>query len=186
MAAFPPLDGPLSDGVVALRPWREDDAPAVVAMANDPESVRWTTVPSPYGAQDALAWFALSRGSWRSGERAAFAIAAAAGDELLGSIDLRRADPAATVGEIGYMVAPQARGRGTATRAVRLLSDWGFAECGLALIEILVQPGNDPSRRAAEAAGYRATGDALVRRPGRDGTTIDLTVLARSRGDTAT
>ena len=33
-------------------------------------------------------------------------------------------------GEIGYWVAAEARGRGIATRAVRLLADWARDELG--------------------------------------------------------
>jgi RimJ/RimL family protein N-acetyltransferase len=64
--------------------------------------------------------------------------------------------------EVGYWVARPARGRGVATRAVRLLSAWGLRELGLDRIELLVIEGNDASCRVAEAAGYRREG--LLRR----------------------
>src|SRR3954469_21317889 len=43
----------LTDGVVTLRAHREDDATGVLEQSVDPASVRWTTVPVPYGVEDA-------------------------------------------------------------------------------------------------------------------------------------
>ena len=45
----------LDDGIVALRPWRTDDAEAIVACIDgDPEISRWLdVVPQPYTLEDA-------------------------------------------------------------------------------------------------------------------------------------
>ncbi|MGH2801119.1 MAG: GNAT family N-acetyltransferase [Thermoleophilaceae bacterium] len=51
----------LSDGEIALRPFIEDDVPAITAACQDPEIPRWTLVPSPYTEEDARA-FRLGRG----------------------------------------------------------------------------------------------------------------------------
>ena len=56
--------------------------------------------------------------------------------------------------ELGYMVAPAARGRGVATEALRLLTDWGFTERGLFRLELLISVDNTASIRVAERAGY--------------------------------
>ena len=39
---IPLPDPPLRSGEVCLRPWRADDAPALVAAWSDPEIARWT------------------------------------------------------------------------------------------------------------------------------------------------
>ena len=47
----------LGAGSIVLRPWREDDAPAVYAACQDPEIQHWIPlVPSPYTRDDALAF----------------------------------------------------------------------------------------------------------------------------------
>ena len=56
--------------------------------------------------------------------------------------------------ELGYIVAPAARGRGVATAALRLLTDWGFSERGLLRLELLISVDNVASIRVAERAGY--------------------------------
>jgi RimJ/RimL family protein N-acetyltransferase len=129
-------------------------------------------------------WFALTRTTRAAGHQAAFAVTSHDGSELLGSIDLRvnPADPA--IGELGYMVGPQARRRGVATRAVELLTVWGFETLGIERMEILVDPRNDPSVRVAEAAGYRREGLLRGYRPSRDaGARLDLAIYARLRSD---
>jgi len=140
--------------VVTLRQWREDDAPAVAEICQDPEIPRWTNVPSPYTEADARAFIRETL----AGERAemARAIVDAHDGTLLGAIGLRL--PAPGVGEVGYWLAARARGRGAATRAVRLICAWAFSEFLLARIQLHTLPGNDASERVAERAGFTREG----------------------------
>jgi RimJ/RimL family protein N-acetyltransferase len=55
--AFPSYAG-VSDGVVALRRWRESDAADVARACSDAETARWLPVPVPYGEVDGLAYVA--------------------------------------------------------------------------------------------------------------------------------
>jgi hypothetical protein len=43
----------LEDGDIALRPYTEDDVPAITAACQDTEIPPWTSVPSPYTEEDA-------------------------------------------------------------------------------------------------------------------------------------
>lgn len=183
MPGLPPLDEPLADGVVTIREWAEDDKDALVEMANDETIRRWTRVPSPYTPADADQWFSLTRSTRAAGHQTAFAVTAAGSGELLGSIDLRisPADPA--IGELGYMVGPQARRRGVATRAVELLTAWAFEALGLERVEILVDPRNGPSARVAEAARYQREGLLRGYRASRDSGRLDIAIYARLRSD---
>jgi len=186
MPGFPSLDQPLADGVVLLREWRDSDRDALVEMANDDTVQQWTRVPSPYTADDADHWFALTRTTRAAGHQAAFAVVDSETDELIGSIDLRinPGDPA--IGELGYMVGPRARRRRVATRAVELLTGWAFGALELARMEILVDPRNEPSVRVAEAAGYTREGLLRSYRPSRNGGRLDLAIYARLPGSGAT
>ena len=56
--------------------------------------------------------------------------------------------------ELGYIVAPGARGRGVATQALRRLTDWAFATLGALRITLIIDAENAPSRRVAERCGY--------------------------------
>jgi RimJ/RimL family protein N-acetyltransferase len=154
-----PIDPPtLRDGDLVLRPQRPEDLDALTAACQDPEIPRWTLVPSPYTRADAEAFHASSRGDARAG-RAVNLLAVDGDDRLLGSFSVMELDRAPGYGELGYWVAAEARGRGVATRAIRLLHDWAVSSLGLTELEILPHRDNGPSRRVAERAGYRDTGE---------------------------
>jgi RimJ/RimL family protein N-acetyltransferase len=154
-AAQPTL--PAGDGI-RLRPPAEEDLAGITAACRDPESVRWTTVPDPYTADDS-AWFVRThaRAVWAGGTGAVFVIADP-DDAYVGTIDLRisPADPA--VADVGYLVAPHARGHGYAPAALRALAVWGFDALGLERVEWKAHVGNTASRRVAEKAGFLLEG----------------------------
>jgi RimJ/RimL family protein N-acetyltransferase len=146
---------PLIDGPTALRPWRDTDIEALVVACQDLEIVRWTRVPTPYGESDARAYLLARYDAVYAGLSAPFAIVAADGGELLGSISLMRFAWEHLRAEVGYWVAASARGQGHATRAVRLICEWGFDALGLERIDLLAATGNRPSQTVAERAGFQ-------------------------------
>jgi len=139
---------------VTLRPWRESDVPAIVEACQDPEIPRWTSVPSPYTEQDARDF--VAHGVPGREYQLQLAIVDADSDELLGSIGLFTHDEG--IGEVGYWMAAAARGRGAATRAVRLVVAWGFESYGYERIQLHTLPGNRASERVAEKAGFTREG----------------------------
>ena len=143
----------LEDDAIVLRAYTEDDVPALVAALNDREISRWTRVPFPYTEEDAREFL-------RSTSETAFAVTNKRTGELLGGIGLRL--PAEGIGEVGYWVRREARGRGVATRALLVLSRWALEEQGLARLQLTAEPGNVASQRVAEKAGYVREG--LLRR----------------------
>jgi RimJ/RimL family protein N-acetyltransferase len=152
---------PLVDGPTALRPWRDSDVAALVATCQDPEIVRWTRVPTPYGEADARAYLLARYDATFAGLSAPFAIIAGDSGEVTGSISLMRFAWEDRRAEVGYWLAAGARGQGHATRAVRLICDWGFARLGLERIDLLAATGNRASQRVAERAGFAR--EALLR-----------------------
>ena len=150
----------LRDGDLVLRPKRPDDLDAVTAACQDPEIPRWTFVPSPYTRADAEAYFARCAEEAAAG-KAINLLAVDAEDRLLGSFGLIELDHQPGYGEIGYWVVAEARGRGVATHGVRMLADWAREELGLTKIDVLPHKDNAPSRRVAEKAGFRDTGELV-------------------------
>ena len=161
---------PLVDGNTALRPWRDSDLHALVAACQDPEISRWTRVPYPYGASDARAYLLQRHDTLHAGTAAPFAIVSAVDrDRLLGSISLMRFSWQHARAEVGYWLAKDARGHGHVTRAVRLITEWGFRHLGLERIDLLAATGNPASQRVAERCGF--TREAVLRSylPGKEG-----------------
>ncbi len=177
-----PPDPPLSDGVVLLRPFVPEDAPRIAEICNDPDMGRWIlTLPYPYTVAHA-AWFIEStRSGWHEGAGYEFAIVDAASGRQVGSIGLHT--PAHRPA-VGYMVGHEDRGRGIATRALRLVCRWGFEQLGLDRISLWTLPGNAPSQRVAEKVGFRYEGVLRDWERGRDGP-VDGVMFGLTRDDWA-
>lgn len=142
----------LTDGVVTLRTWRRSDAAELVdCIDGDPEITRWLDqVPQPYRTKDALAYL-------RGIGETAFAVTDAETGRILGSIGLRFSE-SGDVGEIGYWLRADARGRGAITRSIRLVADWAFRRRRIERLQLRADVENVPSRRAAEKAGFTFEG----------------------------
>ncbi len=156
--AMPAIRAPrLFDGDVGLRGLVASDIPAMVTACQDPEIPRWTRVPSPYLREDAERFLAVAAAEAAAGVGVALAVTIAAQDRLIGTVGLM--DLNGGGGEIGYWIAAPVRGRGVASRAVRLLRGWAHAELGLDALEIFAHRDNRPSQRVAESAGFASTGE---------------------------
>ena len=159
-----PADVPvLTDGEVVLRAHTAADAEGVYEQCNDPVSRRWTTVPVPYGRDDA-AGFVGSRipAGWAAGQWR-FAVEARDQDgtpRFCGTVELR--DEGDGRAEIAYGAHPWARGRGIMHRALELLLAWGFEEQRLRTVIWWANTGNWASRRTAWRLGF--TVDATLER----------------------
>ena len=157
-------DPPLSDGVITCGPRAGDDADALTAACQDPEIPRWTRVPVPYRRADALAWIAATELELDAGLAIDW-LAVDADDPLLASIALMGIDRERGTAEIGYWVAREARGRGVATRAVRLVRDWAASELGLTTLELVIHEDNAPSHGGRARRGLHARPGSIAPPP---------------------
>ncbi len=152
----------LSDGVVMLRGLRADDLPAVIEQCNDPEMVRFTTIPQPYGRAEAEGFLAMVATNWRDGSSRCWSIEVvdpAAADRRgawAGSLEYHFVNPVAV--EVAWSLHPAQRGRGYGSRAVLLLLEHIFAETGAQVIHWRAVVGNWASRRVAWRCGFRHDG----------------------------
>jgi len=142
---------------VCASPLRVDDYPMAREIREHAETAEWVNaLPAPDG--ESLVRLLESRR--RAGRLLLLSIVGNDG-AFLGEILLFVRTPEAAetdTGEIAYIVAPAARGRGIATEAVRLLSLWALAGLGLQRLQLTIRPGNVSSIRVAEKAGYRLEG----------------------------
>jgi RimJ/RimL family protein N-acetyltransferase len=161
--ALPYPDPPLDDGVVALRPWGPQDVPLMDEWLD-------------------AAWLEQAL---HDGRTLPLAIVDAAGGAVLGSCDLRCPEPDDPErGEIGYLLVPEARGRGAATRAIGMLVDWAFRELGMRRVQALVHPDNPASMAVLERLGFEREGLLRSYRPGGEDRIMFATTEAppRTRG----
>jgi RimJ/RimL family protein N-acetyltransferase len=137
---------------VRLDPLSEAHLPEVEAMLSDEDLLRFTRVPEPVPPGFAETWYAFYEEGRAEGTREAFAIVEEG--RFLGlALAVRISREEQTV-ELGYVVAPAARGRGVATEGLRLLTEWAFAELDALRVELWIDVLNAPSKRVAGRCGY--------------------------------
>jgi RimJ/RimL family protein N-acetyltransferase len=125
--------------------------PPFEELARDPEVLRFTRFPAELPDGFAERWLAGYEEHRAAGTREAFAIlddGAFAGFAVAVGIDAETA-----TAELGYAIAPHARGRGIATEALRQLTDWALAR-GLQRLELRIGTDNEASKRVAARADY--------------------------------
>jgi RimJ/RimL family protein N-acetyltransferase len=160
--------------VISLTPFGAEHLDGVERMLDDPALLRFTRVPEPVPPGFAREWLDAYERGRADGTREAFAIvdgdSTFLGLALAPSIALDRAEA-----ELGYVVSPDARGRGVATAALEQLTAWTFATLPIERIELLISAANEPSKRVAARCGYVFEGrlrSAYVKPGVRDDTEI--------------
>ncbi len=137
-------------GEVVLREYRPGDEADLRAAFADDDIARWN--PGPSGEQ-AAAEFMRSRNDWSQNDHASWAIADAS-DRLVGSVSLHKIDADQGDAEIGYWIAPWARRKGHATRAVVAATRFAFTTLGLHRLYLYHAVDNPHSCAVARRAGF--------------------------------
>jgi RimJ/RimL family protein N-acetyltransferase len=171
MSDLPPLD-------LRLVPFGPEHIADLDAITADPEVLRFTRVPEPvpdgFGAQ----WLASYEEGRRDGRKEGCAIigpgtpgrsSSSRPDAFLGIAVAPSIDQQARTIELGYVVAPHARGRGVASAALDLLTTWALHELGMMRLELLIGAENAGSQAVARRCGYTYEGTlrSAYMKPGR-------------------
>ncbi|HVB51778.1 MAG TPA: GNAT family N-acetyltransferase [Acidimicrobiales bacterium] len=140
------------DDRFVLRPWTEEDAPALAAAFADPDIQQWNlnTFDEAEAKHLVMKW----NDSWRSETGAYWAIARVSDNIAIGQVGLRMVDLAGGEAEIWYWITPEARGVGAAPLATNALSEWLFEDLGLHRLELGHSVHNLASCHVATKAGY--------------------------------
>lgn len=125
----------------------------VDALLGDPDVLRFTRIPVPVPDGFARRWLDMYEDSRRNGSREAFA-AFDHQDRFAGLALAPEIDREGGQLELGYIVAPGARGRGNGTAILDALTRWAFDVIGTHRIVLLINVENEPSLRVAERCGY--------------------------------
>jgi RimJ/RimL family protein N-acetyltransferase len=140
-----------------FEPFAERWLDAVAELVKDPEVLRFTRVPEPVPPDFARTWLGMYDRGREDGTREAFA-AVGAGETFLGLALAPTIDRVGGEIELGYVVAPDARGHGVATTILSRLTRWAFQELRAERIYLIIDVENPPSARVASRCGYRLEG----------------------------
>jgi RimJ/RimL family protein N-acetyltransferase len=182
VSALSPPDPPLQNDRIRLDPMTQAAAADARRMIQDEDIKRFTYIPSEPDDGFVARWITRYENGWTDGSCAGFEIRGLGDGAYLGFAALVHLDLADKQGEIGYMVTPEARGRGAASGAVALLTRWGLDELGLERLELRIDTANAGSQRVAERAGYQLEG-ILRSLAFKEGRRVDTGVWSRLKGD---
>ncbi len=147
----------LTDDRVRLRAFTPGDIGLIQAVASDPLIPLITSVPTDASAEAALDFIHRQHSRPETGEGYSFAIADAATDEAVGQIGLWPRAVDSGRASLGYWLGTAFRGRGYATAALTLVTDWAFSQ-DFERLELAVEPWNEGSWRLAERLGFQREG----------------------------
>jgi RimJ/RimL family protein N-acetyltransferase len=150
----------IEHGRLTLRLPDASDVPWIFHACQDPEIQRFTTVPSPYRADDAVGWVRYAAEQSAADQEYHFLVGLTETGELFGSCGLRRLASPPGRAEIGYWIDRDHRGLGVATDAVLAVETWAVRELAIVETVVRIAEPNLASIRVAEKSGYRLLGPA--------------------------
>lgn len=148
----------LSTRRLSMRPIRDVDAEALLALCSNPRVMRYGSTPAWDSIDKAIDKIERNDRGMVAGESVCLAILRKDDLHLLGTADLFQMDPQSRRAEIGYSLAEEAWGRGYMNEALTALLDHGFSELALNRVEADVDPRNTASIRCLARLGFAHEG----------------------------
>jgi RimJ/RimL family protein N-acetyltransferase len=146
----------LSDQILLLRSPASVPERWVVEAYADPSIRQWNPADVT-DAASARRWI-RSRADWSDGTHASWVLTDAKTQAPVGALSLHKINHDNLSASIGYWTIKSARGRGFATRAVRMATEWGFDALGLQRIELIHAVANGASCAVATANHFSLEG----------------------------
>ncbi|WP_435300466.1 GNAT family N-acetyltransferase [Timonella sp. A28] len=166
---FPDCVPQLSGEGIMLRAHTPEDLPRIVEQSQDEASQRFIPLPHPYTLQHAQGFLNdYVEPQWNENTRHEFAI-----DEIRDGTPLFVGNVSVWPHgndryEIGYVLHPEARGRGVMPRAAHRILEWVFTEKNARVVLWRADAHNTASRRVVEKLGFHITTPLLNWMPYRD------------------
>ena len=156
------VEPPVTPVVIPVGRWLLDvpveaDATDVGAALDDPDIALWNPSASSSDPQHerALRWIA-DRAAW-AGDHASWVVRSPEG-RVVGAVSVHHLDLGMLTAEIGYWLAPAARGHGVGAATVDAATRFAFDVLGMHRVELFHAVENTASCRLAERCGYRLEG----------------------------
>jgi RimJ/RimL family protein N-acetyltransferase len=170
----------LTRGLITLREPHLGDTQAVFDGCQDPLIPQFTAISADFSMAHALDYVQRTEASVRTQRELPFVIEHGNGNDraFAGTISFHSLSVKNSVGELGYWMTSSMRGKGIATTAARMLTDYGFTTIGFKRIEALVDVDNVASARLLESAGYQREGLLRNKVTRDDGRQVDMYLFA--------
>lgn len=160
---------------VSLRRMTAEDTDTVVRLRSEPGALAQLFSDAPPTREAHLRWLADVEAR---GDRHEFMIVDRETGQCVGTIGLSQIDRRHRRAEYGVLIGePDARGKGLAADASRLLLRYAFGELGLHRIFLHVLADNEPALRLYERLGFKTEG-CLRQHVSKSGRWRDVIIMA--------
>lgn len=165
---------------VLIRPMERNDADDVVRLRNDPAVLPQLFCDKPLDREGHLRWFERMQ---KDGTRHEFMIVERATGRSIGVTGLNHLDRQHRRAEYGIVIGEaEARGKGLAFEASRLLLDYAFNKLGLHRVYLHAFIDNEPALRLYRKIGFTQEG-ILRQHVCKNGQHRDVVVMAMLQGE---
>ena len=167
-------------GLITLRKPEERDIVPIYEGVQDPLIPKFTRIPANYQMANAE-HYVRERCPNGLTMQTEIQFALEFDGQFAGALSFHTLDLAEEKAEIGYWLTADVRGKGIATSAVKLLTNYGFESIGFHRIEALVVESNKASLKVLSNAGYKQEGVLRDKSCCDDGTRENMVLFAALR-----
>lgn len=172
----------LQHGLITLRKPEERDIVPLYEGVQDPIIPKFTRIPANYQMANAE-HYVRERSPNGFSMRTELQLVLEYDGKFAGALSFHTLVLEDAKAEIGYWLTADVRGKGVATAATKLMTQYGFETIGFHRIEALVVESNKPSLRVLANAGYQQEGVLRDKCCQEDGTRENMIMFAALRTD---
>ena len=172
----------LQHGLITLRKPEERDIVPLYEGVQDPIIPKFTRIPANYQMANAE-HFVRERSPNGFSMRTELQLVLEYDGKFAGALSFHTLVLEDAKAEIGYWLTADVRGKGVATAATKLMTQYGFETIGFHRIEALVVESNKPSLKVLANAGYQQEGVLRDKCCQEDGTRENMIMFAALRTD---
>lgn len=137
-----------------LRQMTLDDAEEVFAIRGNPELMKFIPRPLLTKKEEAIDLINTINQRIIEGQGINWAITIKPSNKLVGYLGHYRIQWENYRSEIGYMLLPEAQGKGVITEAIQLIVEYGFEKMKMHSLEAVIDPENYASARVLQKIGF--------------------------------
>jgi len=172
----------LHNGLITLRAPEERDIVPLYEGVQDPIIPKFTRIPANYQMANAE-HYVRERSPNGFTMRTELQLALEYDGKFAGALSFHTLILEEAKAEIGYWLTADVRGKGIATQATKILTEYCFDTIGFHRIEAIVVESNKPSLKVLSNAGYQQEGVLRDKSFQDDGTRENMIMFAAIRTD---
>ncbi|MFI0426994.1 MAG: GNAT family N-acetyltransferase [Flavobacterium sp.] len=139
---------------LCFRKLTDNDAPEILVLRGNPETMKFIPRPLATSIEDALNHIKIINDKIDENIDINWAVTEKGSDKCIGIMGFYRTQPEHYRTELGYMIAPEHWGKGYVTEAVKTLLNFAFNSLNFHSIEAVIDSRHKASERVLQKAGF--------------------------------